>query len=1120
MRLQDLFLTDSTSLTLLNGQYDAPLVALSLFVAILAGIMAFQLASMARDEQRVFHRQTYLLSGAFVLGSGVWSMHFIGMLAFSVCSTAPYDKLITIMSMLPSFIASWVALLLIAKQRVTSWQLVISGISVGAGIGVMHYSGMAAVHKTLSLRFDPYIFAVSIVVAVVLSILALWLRFKLDANKIMSARGIDVLSGGVVGIAISGMHYTGMKATHFVANPNSLLEQTENLDIAWSIAGITTLAILITGAGNALLRYRSIYQRMVRTEARTRTIVDTAVDGIITIDSRGIIRDFNAAAERIFGWQASEIIGKNIGVLMPEPQRTLHDSYIENYLRTGDAKIIGSGREMVGLRKDRMTFPMRLALGEATLQNETLFVGFITDITDSKRRNAEFEGVVNAISRSLAVIEFDLFGTILHANQHFLDITGYQLEELQGRHHSILCEPGISGSAEYQEFWDTLRHGVYTSGDFRRYGKHGNEIWIHGSYNPIFDPEGRPYKIIKFASDLSERHAMEQDLREAKVRAEQAAAAKNTFLANMSHEIRTPMNAILGFTDVLLTQTTNETQKRHLNTVRNSARSLLSLLNDILDTAKLERGAVELEITDFSVREVCVQVLATLRINAQKKSLPLVLDYPEDVPDFYRGDALRLQQILLNLVGNAIKFTEKGQVTLQLRTQQQGLLISVIDTGIGIAASRLEHIFDPFAQADASMSRRFGGTGLGTTIARQLIELMGGRIWVESELGVGSQFHVELPLEEGHAVQAELEPSIIALPPLHILAADDVPQNLELLQLLLQQHGHQLQLASNGAEAVACYREQRFDVVLMDVQMPVMNGLEASREIRRIEQTEGRQTTPIIALSASVLEADVKAARDAGMDGFAHKPIELLKLTQVIAQLLKLPQEHLATSERQAPSNQKHLQAAMQHDEVKLAAIDWNKGAQLWGDQDQHCRQLQRFLKEWQQALPQLINSTDQTERAATLHKLRGAAANLALSRLTELVINLEQEHMILPYEKANGTLFNSQISNQLNAEFEMLAQALHEVVKITSNNDTQSSELRPPATTENIVHLLKLCATLDQALAHGEFDEASLQSLAALLPNEEYAPLDQQINAFDFDKARQLLAQLQQHYAEQGNAA
>ena len=291
----------------------------------------------------------------------------------------------------------------------------------------------------------------------------------------------------------------------------------------------------------------------------------------------------------------------------------------------------------------------------------------------------------------------------------------------------------------------------------------------------------------------------------------------------------------------------------------------------------------------------------------------------ERVPPYLRGDALRLQQVLLNLLGNALKFTEAGRVQLRIDYERTGtgwLSLDVEDTGIGIASQHLDRIFDPFAQADASTTRRFGGTGLGTTIARQLIELMRGRIWVESEPGIGSQFHVEIPLPTGEAVSAHQEQEAVNLPPLSVLAADDVPQNLELLQILLSRLGHRISTASNGEEAVRAFAGGQFDIVLMDVQMPVLSGLDASREIRRLEAQSGRPPTPIIALTASVLAEDARAAREAGMDGFASKPVDLHLLTLEIARLLNIPvAPDVATTPRPLPG-------------VRGSVIDWSQAAE------------------------------------------------------------------------------------------------------------------------------------------------------------------------------------------------
>ncbi|MGE8357480.1 MAG: ATP-binding protein, partial [Microvirgula sp.] len=375
-----------------------------------------------------------------------------------------------------------------------------------------------------------------------------------------------------------------------------------------------------------------------------------------------------------------------------------------------------------------------------------------------------------------------------------------------------------------------------------------------------------------------------------------AAAAKGIFLANMSHEIRTPMNAIIGFTELLLDGELTALQRRHLGTVRQSARSLLGLLNDILDTTKLEKGAFRLEQIHFSLQALATQVMASMRLAAEARSLELTVHFPPDLDEYCVGDPLRVQQILTNLIGNAIKFTERGRVSLDFHRKHELLFIEVRDTGIGMTAEQLSRIFAPFTQADASISRRFGGTGLGTTIARQLTELMGGTIQVESEPGRGSVFRVALPLPPGSAPAEKAQGvSTMSLPPLNILVADDVAQNLELLTLIMEQGGHRVTTACNGEDALRQFMAGRFDIVLMDVHMPHMDGLEAVRRLRACEREQGRVATPVIALTASVQDTDREAAREAGMDGFAMKPLDVPRLLAEMARVVGLQQPFLSS---------------------------------------------------------------------------------------------------------------------------------------------------------------------------------------------------------------------------------
>ena len=500
----------------------------------------------------------------------------------------------------------------------------------------------------------------------------------------------------------------------------------------------------------------------------------------------------------------------------------------------------------------------------------------------------------------------------------------------------------------------------------------------------VLGPTGEVELLDGVVLDISNRRLMEQDLRIAKERAEQAAAARAAFLANMSHEIRTPMNSILGFTDVLLHGELTAVQRRHLDTVRNAGRSLLRLLNAILDTAKLDKGAVELELHDFSLLALTDELSSTLGNAAKAKGLSMSLQYDPALPNWIHGDELRVRQVLTNLLDNAVKFTSQGSVSLTVAAAREGerrmVHFAVADTGIGIAPDRMAAIFEPFVQADASMNRRFGGTGLGTTICKQLVELMGGRLWAESSPGQGSTFHVLLPLlaARDEAVRSAAAP--ILLPPMHILAADDVPQNLEVLMLLLAKLGHTVTGASDGAMAAHLASEAQFDAILMDVQMPGMDGLESTRRIRADEAATGRKRTPVIAMTASVLERDREATREAGMDGFTTKPVDVAVLTQELARVLGMP----AGAPQLAPAA----------GPARGMVLNAEKGIARWaGQREAYQRALRRFAHDYEGAERELRSALAAGQHAACAalaHRLRGAAANLGMEQLADALWRLE----------------------------------------------------------------------------------------------------------------------------------
>jgi len=370
--------------------------------------------------------------------------------------------------------------------------------------------------------------------------------------------------------------------------------------------------------------------------------------------------------------------------------------------------------------------------------------------------------------------------------------------------------------------------------------------------------------------------------------ADAANHAKSQLLANVSHEIRTPMHGLLGTAELLDKTELDPGQRRYVEVIRHTGQTLLALINDLLDVSAIEAGHLSLSETRFELRGPAEHALALLQPRADAQRLALRLDIEAGADGWVQGDPKRLEQVLLNLLGNALKFTREGSVSLSLRRQADGqLLIEVRDTGIGIAPAQQEQIFERFVQADGSATRLYGGSGLGLSICRSLVQLMGGRIWLDSEPERGSTFHVLLPLPavappETRSDAPEQVPAEPALPPQQVLLCEDNPVNVLVIEAMLEAHGHQVSVAENGAVGLQRLRERTFDLVLMDLQMPVMDGHSATRALRRLEAEHGWPRTPVIALTADAFECDARASQDAGCDAHLTKPISQAALLQVL----------------------------------------------------------------------------------------------------------------------------------------------------------------------------------------------------------------------------------------------
>ena len=429
----------------------------------------------------------------------------------------------------------------------------------------------------------------------------------------------------------------------------------------------------------------------------------------------------------------------------------------------------------------------------------------------------------------------------------------------------------------------------------------GTSMWVLTLGAPEFDAKGDLVAYVGINMDIQRQKELEEDLRKARERAEDTTAAKTNFLANMSHEIRTPMNGVIGFTELLLDSGLDADQKRHVQLIAESGRAMMHLLNDILDLAKIESGKLELDVEPTDIRQKVRHCVRLLEPQAREKGLFIREEISEAFPELIQADRLRLRQVLMNLIGNAVKFTERGGVTILAGVEQSdsGPLakISVMDTGIGIAPAKLDRIFDPFTQEDGSVTRRYGGTGLGLSISHQLVQRMGGRIDVESNQGTGTAFTVLLPLHIAASGSPEIREAAgsgqwSALEGVRVLVAEDHAINQQLIMAMAETLKLDASLVEDGDEAVIAVAQaardgRPYDLVLMDVQMPRMDGMEATRTLR--QQGFDAAELPIIALTANCYAEDIAACRKAGMQAHVGKPVNCAALALEMTKLLGPP---------------------------------------------------------------------------------------------------------------------------------------------------------------------------------------------------------------------------------------
>jgi len=769
-------------------------------------------------------------------------------------------------------------------------------------------------------------------------------------------------------------------------------------------------------------------------EARLRAITDSAHDAILMLDPRGAITYWNPAAESILGYRAEEAIGKNLHkLLVPERYLEAHRAAFPEFVRTGRGNAVGKTLELAARRKDGCEIAVDLSLSAVRLNGEWCAVGILRDITG--RKGAETALAEEVLRRFIlfeqskdGIVVLGLDGRLLESNRSFADMLGRTQEEMRD-----LYVWDWDAQWTRQELLSRLTGICSAPVTFEtRHRRKDGSIYDAEVSASATNIGGRTY-VYCMLRDVTDRKAAAVALREEKDRAEAATGAKSEFLANMSHEIRTPMNGVIGMIGLLLDTELNEEQRRYAGMVRASGESLLEIIGDILDFSKIEAGKLDLETLDFDLQRLLDDFAATLAVRAHQKGLELFCSVEPAVPMLLRGDPGRLRQILANLAGNAVKFTRHGEVAVRVSLEEQRetecrLRFSVRDTGIGIAEDKIGVLFAKFSQVDASTTRIYGGAGLGLAISKQLAEKMGGEIGVRSEAGKGSEFWFTARLgEQPKGARTEARPPAEPQAPetpywfagrqARILVAEDDLTNRQVAVGILKQFGLGADTAADGTEAVKALESIPYDLVLMDVQMPVMGGFEAARRIRNLQLSVRNCAIPIVAMTADAMPGARERCLAAGMNDYVSKPVSPPALAEVLDRWLpaRNPDESNMPHGGEAPLPIPPSPAPVVFDRAGMLE-------RLGDDEDLAQRVTGGFLNDIPrqiEALRGCLKAHDAPGAGRQAHTIKGASSNVGGEALGALASEMEKAG------KAGDLGFRAAGMDGLEREFVRLKEAM-----------------------------------------------------------------------------------------------
>ena len=734
-------------------------------------------------------------------------------------------------------------------------------------------------------------------------------------------------------------------------------------------------------------------QKMIlESDERNKLIMSSALDAIIIIDSNGRIIYWNPSAERIFGWKNNEVYLKLLSdTIIPQSMAQDHINAMNRSFQSHDSKILGTLLELPAVHKNGNEFLVEIYIISFEQEGEKYYCSFIKDISERKNNERSIklqeEKYRNIIANmNLGLLEVDLNDVIIYANHSFCEMSCFSMEELKGQTATDLFVNDEHKNIIFEKN-NKRRESISDGYEIEVKDKFGTPHWWFVSGAPNYNDKGQLIGSIGIHLDITEQKRLEQELAKAKSIAEAAAKAKELFLANMSHEIRTPLNVIIGMVRQLNKEVLTSAQHFYVKQSESSAKHLLTILNNVLDIAKIESGDMEILHLPFSPSALSYNVHSIMFSQAKDKNLDFKLNVSPNIKPVLIGDETRLRQVLINLLGNAIKFTEKGSINLsvQLISEEidgQILRFEVADTGIGMSANFVSKIFDKFSQEHDTSNRKYEGTGLGMAISNDLLTLMGGTLQVESIKNQGTTFSFELtfPISNtNHLIVNHQKINQGSFIGKKALLVEDNEMNRFIAMQSLDYLGFKTVEAENGLIATELIQKENFDLILMDIQMPVMDGAEAATYIRE----ELKKSTPIIALTANAFKHDIDLYLKKGMNDFITKPYDELDFFRKIEHVMSLSKDDIKVEDE---INKEIKQDKPLYDLGQLQQM--SRGNEQFVD-----KMVKLFIslaKDNIQIFEQSLNNNDINTITKTAHKIKPSIDQMGIESLKEVIRKVE----------------------------------------------------------------------------------------------------------------------------------